>query len=637
MTTDQGKAARRSLPTSDVPEVRLVVCGGVRAPGRLDQALDEAPEDPALDAVVAVARAHTGAESWMLTGGEPTLRRDLPRLVRALADAGAPRLGLVTDGLALGTPKVAGMLAELGLTRVRVQLHSARADAHDWLVGQPGAWRRAVQGVRAAVAAGLEVELQVTVTRPTAAHLSELADVATKLGVAAMVLRRVTLRGPAAGADVAVSPRFGLIQRDLEAAVQRGVRQGLTMMLEGFPRCAAPATGPAMIPSDAVVWVLPGEGRWPFQRAHYEPVSGERGCVGCPRDARCSGAPTDYVRRFGRTEIDSESVRLVNPGRLPPTALEGGEVYPPARGGRFPATRPSYVRLAVRLPSLGGDPLVAEQEVGRPERLRVAFLAPGRIADPVLGDHPQPPEPETTRAARVRLVRAAQEGARTLRIASAGSLAHPDAAELLREATRLQFPRIEVAGEAGALDACSDMQLRRLRGITRVDAALFGPDAATHDAVVGIEGAFDAALRALDRLGSLVPSIEIGCYAVLTAPTQAEAFAELWDLGDLPGRPWFRLAPRGGSLHTLASVAATWSAGAAREAIAAVLPKGLLAGSEAVAPAPEATTAWGDVPEHLAKPSGSDRLGCYTGRLTLGPEPAPGDDPGIAIGWSLDA
>lgn len=625
---------RRTPPTAARPEVRVVAGARQRLAGRLDHAVDDAPPDPSLADVVAAARAFPQAESWMIAGGEPTLRDDFPQLVRALADAGAPGLGLVTDGLALGAPNVPAMLKQLGLKRVRVRLASARADAHDWLFDQSGAFKRAVKGLRACVDAGLEAEVECSVTRPTGPYLDEALDFFTKIGARTVVLRRVTARGPAADTDIAVAARFGLVGKDLEKAAQLGLRSGLNVWVEGFPQCVAPGAKMAYLPTDAVVWAVPSTGPWPFLKPRFEPPPAERGCGACPGGPACCGAPTDYTRRFGRMEIDSEGVKLVNPGKLPPTPLAGGDTFPPPRGGRFPQSRATFARMSAQLPSLGGDPLALVARSDAPDALRFVFLAPSRIEDPALGDRPGPDVPEPTRDIRQRLVRAAQVGAPTLRIASAGSLWHPEVAEMLREATRLEFDRIEVAGDASALDRLGDMELRRLRGITRIDGALLAADAAGHDAIAGHAGAWEATLRALDRAGTLVPSLEIGVYAVLTSADQLLPFAEAWDRGDLPGAPFFRLAPRGGSLTALARAAAQLPQGAARDAIAAVLPPTIFDRPEHVVPAPIAEVAWGEIPESWSMPSGLDRFGCYTAGLDSSQRADSRALPGYAVGWT---
>ncbi len=64
-----------------------------------------------------------GVEQVRLTGGEPTVRKDLPELIRTLSRIkGLSSLSLTTNGYLL--KDLAGKLAEAGLTRINVSLDS---------------------------------------------------------------------------------------------------------------------------------------------------------------------------------------------------------------------------------------------------------------------------------------------------------------------------------------------------------------------------------------------------------------------------------------------------------------------------------------------------------------------------------
>ncbi len=76
--------------------------------------------------IVRVA-AELGIEQVRLTGGEPLVRRDVPELVRMLNDIpGLRSLSLTTNGVLL--PRLAGPLADAGLTRINVSLDSLARD-----------------------------------------------------------------------------------------------------------------------------------------------------------------------------------------------------------------------------------------------------------------------------------------------------------------------------------------------------------------------------------------------------------------------------------------------------------------------------------------------------------------------------
>jgi cyclic pyranopterin phosphate synthase len=95
-----------------------------------------------------------GVEKVRITGGEPTVRRDLPELVRLLAAIDGVRdLTLTTNGSALR--RLAAPLAAAGLQRITVSLDSLddetfrRMNGVQWPVG------RVLEGIAAARAAGL--------------------------------------------------------------------------------------------------------------------------------------------------------------------------------------------------------------------------------------------------------------------------------------------------------------------------------------------------------------------------------------------------------------------------------------------------------------------------------------------------
>jgi cyclic pyranopterin phosphate synthase len=103
-----------------------------------------------------------GIDSIRLTGGEPTVRAHLPRLVEMLS-ALPVDLALTTNGASLAL--VAGELARAGLRRINVSCDSLRPGRFAEITKRD-ALARVLEGVDAALAAGLEpVKLNVVVVR----------------------------------------------------------------------------------------------------------------------------------------------------------------------------------------------------------------------------------------------------------------------------------------------------------------------------------------------------------------------------------------------------------------------------------------------------------------------------------------
>jgi cyclic pyranopterin phosphate synthase len=106
-----------------------------------------------------------GVEKLRITGGEPTVRRDLPDLVRLLAAIDGVRdLTMTTNGSALR--RLAAPLADAGLRRITVSLDSLDDEVFRRMNGVDFPVARVLEGIAAAVGAGLTpVKVNMVVRR----------------------------------------------------------------------------------------------------------------------------------------------------------------------------------------------------------------------------------------------------------------------------------------------------------------------------------------------------------------------------------------------------------------------------------------------------------------------------------------
>ncbi|HEY6538683.1 MAG TPA: GTP 3',8-cyclase MoaA [Candidatus Dormibacteraeota bacterium] len=114
---------------------------------------------------VVEAGAELGVSKVRLTGGEPLLRRDLPKLVRMLAELpGITDLAMTTNGALLS--RSALPLAQAGLGRVTVSLDSVDPEVFRLMNGVGQAIEPVLAGIRAAESAGLgPVKLNAVIRR----------------------------------------------------------------------------------------------------------------------------------------------------------------------------------------------------------------------------------------------------------------------------------------------------------------------------------------------------------------------------------------------------------------------------------------------------------------------------------------
>jgi MoaA/NifB/PqqE/SkfB family radical SAM enzyme len=605
--------------TSTQLEYWLAVGVDYRGQSRLDYP-SFLQESPSVEQLVGRAGSCAAACLW-LGGCEPTLRPDLPKLISSVAEAGDYKLGLWTDGLALQSQSIVSGLVRFGVDRVRIPVHAGRADAHDWISGISGSSRRAAKAIRLCAEVGLTVEVETVITRPTMSLVAETVEIAQRLGARAVHLRTPRCRGDWAEKYVAIAPRYGLLHpylADLRS------HPDCPVSIRGMPRCVVP-DNLEYLSAETERWLIPGGS---------EALDAEcaEGCGRCATYADCFGPPADYVERFGWLELHSQSNQVVSATaeRIP---VEAGAVKPPPRAGRIPATRITFAIGQSRRPTLGGDPLLGVLPQAVPDSIRVTFGGPALIRDAVLADDSAGQPVESTRTIRRRLVDAAQHGTRQLRVASAASLAHPDVAALLSECRRLSIEEVEICGEGSALAAMSDREIRRMRGINRFLFALYGPDAATHDAVVEA-GAFEKTMDIAERISALIKS-EVGFFGVLRSDAQLTAFDRAWTSDELPGKPRFRLAPIGGKLSGLAG-ALEGCSGLVQDAIVPMIPPCLFPRSAQVNPALHAEEAFGDIGAARRKPSACDVRGAYNDCPYASECVLSDFCPGLAHGWTTE-
>jgi len=105
-----------------------------------------------------------GVRKLRVTGGEPLLRRGLPDLIGRLSGIeGVQDVAMTTNGLLL--PRLAGELKAAGLKRVTVSLDSLDPDVFGRMNGLHVRPERVLDGIEAALQAGLPVKVNTVVQR----------------------------------------------------------------------------------------------------------------------------------------------------------------------------------------------------------------------------------------------------------------------------------------------------------------------------------------------------------------------------------------------------------------------------------------------------------------------------------------
>jgi heme b synthase len=233
----------------------------------------------------------------ILTGGEPLLRPDIYELA-AYGDRKGLRMVLATNAT-LVTEEIARKMLNAGIKRVSVSIDGLNAASHDGFRGVLGAFDGAMTGIEAMKKAGMEFQINTTITQANLAQIEGILDLAVRLGAAAhhIFLLVPTGRGKDL-ADQEISPQ------DYEKTLDWFHEKSLTCPIQLKATCAPhyyrifhqrknEANAPSPAQSD----------RHPFQTM-------TRGCMG--GSSFCFISHTGQIQPCGYLELDCGQLKETN-------------------------------------------------------------------------------------------------------------------------------------------------------------------------------------------------------------------------------------------------------------------------------------------------------------------------------------
>ena len=263
--------------------------------------------DKSSDELLAELRGHRpGCTSVVFTGGEVTLREDLPDVVRAARAMGYQHVQVQTNGRRLSyTPYLKELMAA-GVTEFAPALHGRDAQTHDALVRAKGAFQQTVRGIRNAREAGARVVLNSVVLKQNFRQLPAMTQLFAMLKVPQAQFAFVHAVGSAGTHFGEVVPRYAEVMPYLRKALLMGERAGMRMMTEAVPLCLLQGLerfcAERLMPPTAIV---DGGRRIPDYEQYRWNDGKAKGpqCADCSHAAVCEGPWREYPEQHGWGEF----------------------------------------------------------------------------------------------------------------------------------------------------------------------------------------------------------------------------------------------------------------------------------------------------------------------------------------------
>jgi radical SAM protein with 4Fe4S-binding SPASM domain len=190
-----------------------------------------------------------GIPHLVFTGGEPTLRKDLPELI-AYAEEKGMITGINTNGRRLKDPALLQKLVDAGLDHVQITLESSDANIHDEMVNAKNAWTETIAGIKNVVASDLYMMTNTTMLSINQHTISDTLDLLGEIGVPTVGLNALIYSG-------------------------KGINVGTGLKEEKLGDLLEIAKQKTSANNQKLIWYTPTE------YCHFNPIQHDLGIKGC--------------------------------------------------------------------------------------------------------------------------------------------------------------------------------------------------------------------------------------------------------------------------------------------------------------------------------------------------------------------
>jgi len=248
----------------------------------------------------------SGGRGLVLTGGEPTLHKDIFKIVEFAKKTGFRYIQVQSNGRMFRYADFCRELKAAGVTEASPALHGSCAQVHDFLTGSPGSFKETAAGIANMKKAGLRVITNTVITKPNTQDLPALARLLAGLGVYQFQFAFVHILGRAAQNAQWLIPKKTVAEPFVKEGLDIGLARGLRVMTEAIPYCFMKGyehcVAEEIIPHTRIFDAEQVIDDFGAYRRNGGKVKGPK-CRECFFYAKCEGPWREYPQLFGWDEF----------------------------------------------------------------------------------------------------------------------------------------------------------------------------------------------------------------------------------------------------------------------------------------------------------------------------------------------
>jgi cyclic pyranopterin phosphate synthase len=236
-------------------------------------------------------------------GGEPTMRKDLVRLVRLAATLGYSTIKISSNGLMYAYPDFVDSLLAAGANQFNISIMGWNRAAYARIMGRADHFELVRAGVDNLVARDALVVGDLIMKADTYAELPVTVEYWAEAGLERFVFWLMSLTDRVKDRRESLVP-VSIMRPSIFEAFEVGRRRGVPVMSRHIPRCMLPGYWDHVwdVGTDKVLVVTPESSFW-LSESRITANAHVAACERCRVRGACMGVRRDYLDNVGDGEV----------------------------------------------------------------------------------------------------------------------------------------------------------------------------------------------------------------------------------------------------------------------------------------------------------------------------------------------
>ena len=244
-------------------------------------------------------------DSIVFNGGEPTIRRDLLKLVDAAKKEGYKEVEIQSNGFLLSKKEYVKRLVSLGVTKFYVSIHSHNAATQDMLTNTPGSFRLTTEGIRNIINENADIEIVCVIQKANVNHLLEFVKFFSSMGVKKFKFYFINIEGRVTGNYAELVPKISYAAKMINECYESAKGTGIEKFeVQFIPYCLMGKNHQIVFnPRIKKYAMYDTRMELLLENSKFDQGIKLEKCKECKMMDICCGISQNYIKFFGDSEI----------------------------------------------------------------------------------------------------------------------------------------------------------------------------------------------------------------------------------------------------------------------------------------------------------------------------------------------